>query len=44
MTKFVEWQDVTFAAPDLSLNALAAYEARKQREWRRTAQAANPTG
>ena len=29
----VEWEDVMFAVPDLSLNSLAAYEERKQREW-----------
>ena len=28
----VEWQDVMFAVPDLSLNMLAAYEEAKQRE------------
>ena len=38
----VEWEDVLFAAPDLSLNDLAAYEKRKQ--GRRTTQAANTTG
>ena len=36
----VEWEDVIFAVPDLSLNGLAAYEERKQREWRRAKQKA----
>lgn len=30
----VEWEDVMFVVPDLSLDALASYEERKQREWR----------
>ena len=29
----VEWEDVMFAVPDLSLNGLAAYEERKQQGW-----------
>ena len=28
----VEWEDVLFAVPDLSLNGLVAYEETKQRE------------
>ena len=31
----VEWADIMFAVPDLSLNDLMAYEERKQRAWRR---------
>ena len=32
--ELVEWEDVVFAVPDLSLNMLAAYEEQKQRDSR----------